>query len=189
MIHWPTERTTYKTKHCCFCLFCLCPQCTSRLCGNKTHSVLKPAFKYRSKVMKNKWMTLWFRLIILSWRGLPLHRRKAADQRLTHTKQLQTRKVPLDDKKQHLPFSPVSSMDSDKSKMKKTQSGMCKRLWNTLWGIFRKSPPSHGAIYMTDSNVWIQISKTEKCWLCKPLIPAPNTAPVTKSIYSTLPVK
>ena len=37
-------------------------------------------------------------------------------QHLTDTQQLSTLRIHLDVKQQHLPFSPVSSMDSEKSK-------------------------------------------------------------------------
>lgn len=101
----------------------------------------------------------------------------------------------------HLPFSPVSLMDSEEWKRKKWHGQTMRKtdLFYYYYCCCYFSSLARGwAAHVFDCDcqncwptvsVWTEISKTEKCWLCKTFIPTSNPTPVTKSICNTLPVK
>lgn len=131
-------------------------------------------------------------------KGLPLQRLKRhSAQHLTENSCLMEHRM-INAIIKHLPFSPVSSMDSEEWKGKQWKDTV--RLPETDFshthfflnlGMTNVWGGSHCDCQYTWPSVsaWIEISKTEKRWLCRASVPTSGPTPVTKSICNTLPVK
>lgn len=130
--------------------------------------------------------------------GLPLQRLKGhSAQHLTENSCLMELRM-INAIIKHLPFSPVSSMDSEEWKGKQWKGTV--RLPETDFshmhfflnlGMTHMWGGSHCDCQHARPSVsaWIEISKTEKRWLCRASVPTSGLTPVTKSICNTLPVK
>lgn len=130
--------------------------------------------------------------------GLPLQRLKGhSAQHLTENSCLMELRM-INAIIKHLPFSPVSSMDSEEWKGKQWKDTV--RLPETDFshihfflnlGMTHVWGGSHCDCQYARPSVsaWIEISKTEKRWLCRASVPTSGPTPVTKSICNTLPVK